>query len=73
MIERQSQQLQLNLRGFDNIDAKTNGQTWIKTTVAGMHGNLAELLNAAKKEDGVRGVEEIQRKIAAKPAEKCTA
>ena len=64
-IERQSQQQQLNMRGFDNIETLLGGedqwQSWswtIKTAVSGMNGNLAGLLNAAET-GGVRIAEEI--------------
>ena len=50
-----SQQQQLNMRGFDNIETLLGGedqwQSWswtIKTAVSGMNGNLARLLNAAE-------------------------
>ena len=64
-IERQSQQQQLNMRGFENIETLAGGedewQIWswkLKTAVSGMSGGLAELLNAAET-GGVRNAEEI--------------
>ena len=63
--ERQSQQEQLNVRGFDNIETFSGGQdqwqilSWkIKTAVPEMYGVLAEPLNAAET-GGERDVGEI--------------
>ena len=63
-IERQSQQQQLNMRGFDHIETLSGGedqwQNWwkIKTAVSGMNGDLTEMLNAAET-GGARNAEEI--------------
>ena len=53
------------MRGFDNIETLSGGsedqwQKWseIKTAVSGLHGDLAELLNAAET-GGVRNAKEI--------------
>ena len=63
--ERQSQQQQLNMRGFHNIETlwgcEDQWQNWsrkIKTAVSGMNGDLSQVLNAAET-GGVRNAKEI--------------
>ena len=75
-MEKQFQHQHLNMRGFDHVETFLGGedqwQNWVwkvKTTVPGMNGELADILDAAVA-DGVRNLEEILQKDASVDAKK---